>query len=89
MKKHIKVRDFLIERTSDALVLSGLFMLLMGIYYFGVKGGIPYQDPTPEMQIRYAVILGTGSELMENGILTGLVGIALKTCLWLRERKQL
>ena len=66
------------ERISDALLLSGSIIFLMGIYYFAIKGSIPYQDPTLEMQIKYAIIIGTGSVLMRNGVLAGALGLALR-----------
>lgn len=50
-----------------AVMLAGAIILLIGLYYFVVKAGIPYQDPTVEMQIRYEVHYQIGETLIGKG----------------------
>ena len=51
---------------------------MIGIYYFLVKAGIPYQDPSTEMEIRYAVNSGIGEELIRTGIVLVILGGAAR-----------
>ena len=73
---------------GNAAVLAGILILMMGAYYEIVKAGIPYQDPPPELQIQYAVNLGTGDELCRIGFLTLLSGLALRVVLRLMAGKK-
>ena len=57
----------IIKKVLSSLIIAGVIILLTGLYYLVVKAGIPYQDPTPELQIRYAVSMGIGDELTKIG----------------------
>ncbi len=50
-----------------AVMLAGAILLLIGLYYLVIKAGIPYQDPTVEMQIQYAVHSQIGEILIGKG----------------------
>lgn len=51
----------------NGAILSGVIILLIGLYYYVIKAGIPYQDPTLELQIQYAVNLEIGNVLLKTG----------------------
>lgn len=36
-----------------AVLLAGAVLLLIGLDFIFVKSGLPYQDPTPEMTLRW------------------------------------
>lgn len=59
-----------------AAFLAGIILLLMGVYFMLIKGGIPYQDPTPEMQISYAAWWRAGKLDAFWGIVLLLVGLS-------------
>ena len=61
-------------KISDAVLLAGLIILVIGLYYLVIKAGIPYQDPTVEMQIQYAIHHGIGSVLSKVGVILALCG---------------
>lgn len=71
-------RDELLRRISAAALLAGVMLLLAGLYGLVIKAGVPYQDPTPEMQFRYAVDLGVGEALLRLGALSTVIGFLLK-----------
>ena len=74
----------------DIVILAGVLTLFAGLYFWLIKAGIPYQDPTPEMKLQYAENLRTGEILITVGFLVSIlapipriiVGIAA------RRRKQ-
>lgn len=37
----------------SAVLLAGAILLGIGLWFLLCKAGLPYQDPTPEMTIRY------------------------------------
>ena len=66
----------------NAITLAGIIVLFIGIYYWVVKAGIPYQDPPLELQIQYAVNMGIGDVLVKDGglifICGGIVRLLIK-----------
>ena len=67
-----------IIKIANSIILSGIIILMIGIYYFLVKAGIPYQDPSTEMEIRYAVNSGIGEELIRTGSVLVILGGAAR-----------
>lgn len=69
------------RQICNAAILSGLIILLIGLYYQAVKAGIPYQDPPLELQIKYAVNMGIGNILLKTGtiifLISGIVRLLL------------
>ena len=59
---------------SNVAFLAGLIILVIGLYYLVIKAGIPYQDPTAEMQIQYAIHYGIGSILSKTGFILAVCG---------------
>ena len=68
-----KIRHRLCQ-TADAVILAGGIIFFIGLYYWIVKAGIPYQDPPLELQVQYAVNSGIGSILTGKGFLIALCG---------------
>ena len=71
MKKTIES----LKSISRGFIIAGVILLLLGAYYLFIKAGIPYQDPTPELQLRYAVSSRVGDELLTAGLTALIVGI--------------
>lgn len=69
------------RQICNAAILSGLIILLIGLYYQAVKAGIPYQDPPLELQIEYLVNMGIGNVLLKTGtvifLFSGIVRLLL------------
>lgn len=69
------------RQICNAAILSGLIILLIGLYYQAIKAGIPYQDPPLELQIKYAVNMGIGNVLLKTGtiifLISGIVRLLL------------
>ena len=65
----------LLKTVSLAFILAGVIILLIGVYYLVVKAGIPYQNPPPELQIKYAVNMGIGDELFKDGLIVTALGL--------------
>lgn len=74
----------------NSFILAGVILLFMGLYYWMIKAGIPYQDPTLEMQIQYTVDLRIGEILLGNGFLiatcSGIIRLILKLIELIREK---
>ncbi|MCM1187353.1 MAG: hypothetical protein NC251_12805 [Lachnoclostridium sp.] len=60
------------------------------MYYWAIEAGIPYQDPTLEMQIKYAVNMGIGEILLEKGLVIAVCGgiVRLLFGLLLKKRQK-
>ena len=71
---------------SNAVLLAGLIILVIGLYYLVIKAGIPYQDPTVEIQIQYAIHYGIGSILSKTGLILALCGGIARVIVWRVER---
>ena len=69
-------------KISDAVLLAGLIILVIGLYYLVIKAGIPYQDPTVEMQIQYAINEGIGSILSKTGLILAVCGGIARVVVW-------
>ena len=74
----------------NAAILAGIIVLFIGLYYCVVKAGIPYQDPTLELQIQYAINMGIGDILVKNGVLIAVCGSLARLLfklVWKKRRK--
>ena len=71
---------------SNTVIISGGIIVLAGVYYVIIKAGIPYQDPTPEVQFNYAVTVSTGNALMRIGVFSFFSGVILKIILFCVSR---
>ncbi len=60
---------------SRGFIIAGVIILLLSAYYLVIKAGIPYQDPTPELQLQYTVNSRVGDELLTAGLTALIVGI--------------
>lgn len=58
----------------NSVILAGVIILFIGLYYEIIKAGIPYQDPPLELQIKYAINWGIGEILVGNGFVIALCG---------------
>ena len=72
----------LFREISNAVLLAGLIILVIGLYYLIIKSGIPYQDPTVEMQIQYAINEGIGSILSKAGLVLAVCGGIVRLVSW-------
>ena len=71
-----------------AVILAGIILIIIGFYFSVVKGGIPYQDPTVEMQIRWQAYHLAGEYNMKTGVFLLLCGAILKIVNWMMVRFQ-
>lgn len=86
MKEKIKHYLHLIV---NSVILAGIILFVMGLYYSMIKAGIPYQDPPVELQIRYAVYVEIGEILQKNGLLIAICGGIIRLLLALIWKKQI
>lgn len=77
----------------NAVILAGIIVFFIGLYYWMIKAGIPYQDPTLELQIKYAIDIGIGETLLEKGfgiaVCGGLTRLLFEWILKKQQKKQL
>lgn len=71
----------------SSIILAGIILLVIGLYYSMIKAGIPYQDPPLELQIQYAINMGIGEILSKNGCLIAICGGVIRLLLGLIWRK--
>ena len=57
-----------------AMIIAGVIILDIGLYYLIIKAGIPYQDPTPELQLKYSINMGIGEILTRTGLCITIIG---------------
>lgn len=68
----------LLKRLLVGIIIAGIIIFFMGAYYLVIKAGIPYQNPTMEMQIEYAVNNRIGDILSITGVITAITGIIIR-----------
>lgn len=76
----------LLKSVLLGLIFAGVIMLAVGFYYQGIKAGIPYQDPTEEMQLQYTIYWKVGEELIYDGFMIGSTGLVLRIIVFMVER---
>ena len=64
-----------LKSLSRGFIIAGVILLLLSAYYLVIKAGIPYQDPTPELQLQYTVNTRVGDELLTAGLTALIVGV--------------
>ncbi len=62
------------KRLFTSILLAGILVLGMGLYYMVIRAGIPFQDPTAEMQLQYSINMGIGETLTMMGLCTIMIG---------------
>ena len=76
-----KVR-YILCQIINAVIIAGIIIWFIGLYYSMIKAGIPYQDPPLDLWIQYEVDAGIGEVLMESGfkiaICSGMIRFILK-----------
>lgn len=82
-----KVKRILCQMINS-VIMAGVILLFIGLYYSVIKAGIPYQDPPLELQIKYAVNAEIGEILTGRGFLIALCGGVVRLILWRVWRKK-
>ncbi len=77
-----------LKKCFSSLIISGAVILLIGLYYLIIKAGIPYQDPTTEMQIQYAVNMGIGNVLSLTGLCMTVLATIIRIILGIIGKKK-
>ena len=77
-----------LKRLFTSILLAGILMLAIGLYYMVIKAGIPFQDPTPEMQFQYSINMGIGDVLMKIGLCTTMAGSICRIVIGILSRKK-
>ncbi len=70
------------------MIILGIIILSVGLYYQIIKAGIPYQDPTAEMQIQYNKDMSTGETLTMTGFCITTVAAVCRIIAGLLGRKR-
>lgn len=65
-----------IKTSIHSVILSGIFVFIIGLYFIVIKAGLPYQDPTTEMAIKWMAYNTAGEICMKNGIIIFALGLA-------------
>ena len=74
--EHAETRGLrLYKSLLNGLIIAGIIILVVSLYYWIIKAGIPYQDPTEELRIQYAINMGIGDELFKVGLIMFAVGL--------------
>lgn len=74
-------------KICTSVILAGCIIFFIGLYYWVIKAGIPYQDPPLELQIQYAIHTGIGEILVKNGFIMLLCSGIIRLILWLIGKK--
>lgn len=83
MEKCVKLLSIICE----GFITGGIINFVIGIYYCIIKAGIPYQDSTVEMQIKYSAYMDTGEILTDLGICMCVTGIVFGILKGVMKRK--
>ncbi len=77
-----------LKRLFTSILLAGILILGTGLYYLVIKAGIPFQDPTPEMQLQYSINMGIGDVLTKMGLCTTTAGSVCRIIIGILSRKK-
>ena len=66
----------------------GTLIVMSGFVYDVVFAGIPYQDPTPELQARYDFHRAVGDAIYTTGGVVFLLGLVAIPFLWRSKSRQ-
>ena len=77
-----------IKSLMTSFIIAGLIMLIIGLYYLVIKAGIPYQDPTVEMQIQYSINMGIGDTLTLTGFILSVLGLICRIVTGIISKKR-
>ena len=75
-----------------AIIISGIIVLLIGLYYFVIKAGIPYQDPPLDLQIQYEINARIGDILIEIGFKIAVYSSIIRfilSIIWKKYQKKI
>ena len=84
----MKKPENILCQTANSVIMAGIIVLFIGLYYSVIKAGIPYQDPPLELQIKYAVNMGIGETLTGKGFGIAVCGGIVRIILALILKKQ-
>lgn len=79
MKRIIKI---------TGIPVLGLLIVLAGFTYDVIFAGIPYQDPTPELQARYDFHSSIAGLIYKTGGIVLLVGIVVIPVIWKKTKRK-
>ncbi len=77
-----------LKKIFSSLIIAGAVIMLIGLYYLIIKAGIPYQDPTVEMQIQYEINMGIGNVLSLTGFCMTVLSAVIRIVLGFIGRKK-
>ena len=77
-----------LKKIFSSLIIAGAVILLIGLYYLIIKAGIPFQDPTTEMQIQYAINSGIGDVLSLTGLCMTVLAAIIRIILGIIGKKK-
>ena len=80
-----RTRNILCQMVNS-VILAGVILLLIGLYYSIIKAGIPYQDPPLELQIQYEINTRIGEILTGSGFVIAVCGGVIRLLLRLIYR---
>ncbi|WP_418792310.1 hypothetical protein [Phosphitispora sp. TUW77] len=65
------------KRNTVRIVISGIIIVIVGFLYDVAFAGIPYQNPTPELVIRYNFHSTIADYIYSLGLIAIVIGLAL------------
>lgn len=76
------------KSVACSAVLAGIIVALIGLYFWMFKAGLPYQDPTTEMTIRWMAYNFAGKTCLSYGTVISLIGVIGLAFLNFHNRKK-
>lgn len=65
------------KRFGLFIIILGVVLIVIGVIYQDFMAGIPYQDPTPELQQKYNNYVNTGRTFYKFGFPVFLAGLLI------------
>ncbi len=75
----------------NSVIIAGIIIFFVGLYYSVIKAGIPYQDPPLDLRIQYEVNAGIGDVLTVSGFKVAVCGSIVRfvlNLLWKKNQKK-
>ena len=68
----------MVKSITSAVIIVGIILFFIGFYLAAIKGGIPYQDPTTQLQIKWQAYHIAGDWNMTAGLILTFCGVLTK-----------
>ena len=77
-----------VKQIFNSVIFAGVIIMFIGGYFYIIKAGLPYQDPTEDMIVRWSAYAYAGKICLSYGSVICFVGLVGKIICKILIRKR-